>query len=96
VLTQYRRALRERQCRHTKRARSLPSRRVGLVAPGGEPLFGALVNAVLGVLHYATFLQACFRDLRRSLVHGRYKVAAMAINFLAVPAVTCANLNEAV
>lgn len=59
----------------------------GLGLPRSAPFFEALIYPVLGVVLYATFLQVPFRELRRSFAHGRYMAAALALNFLVVPAV---------
>jgi ACR3 family arsenite transporter len=60
---------------------------LGLALPGPASALEALIYPVLGVLLYATFLQVPFRELRRSFAHGRYMAAALALNFLIVPAV---------
>ncbi len=60
---------------------------LGLALPGLGSSLEALIYPVLGVLLYVTFLQVPFRELRRSFAHGRYMAAALALNFLVVPAV---------
>lgn len=60
---------------------------IGFALPGLALSVELLIYPVLGVLLYATFLQVPFRELRRSFAHGRYMAAALALNFLLVPAV---------
>jgi ACR3 family arsenite transporter len=63
---------------------------IGLVAPGTEHAFEALIYPVLGALLYATFLQVPFTALREAFSDRRFLAAAFALNFLIVPVVAFA------
>jgi len=63
---------------------------IGLAAPGAGPVLEHLINPVLGLLLYVTFLQVPIRDLAGSLRSGRFITAALLINFVAVPLVVAA------
>ncbi len=60
---------------------------IGLVAPGTEHAFEALIYPVLGALLYVTFLQVPFTALREAFSDRRFLAAAFALNFLIVPVV---------
>ena len=50
---------------------------------------GLLLGCVLALPGLGSaFLQVAFRELRRAFAHGRYMAAALALNFLVVPAVS--------
>ncbi|MEU7904559.1 bile acid:sodium symporter [Actinoplanes sp. NPDC049118] len=63
---------------------------VGWAAPSAGPGLEHLINPVLGVLLYVTFLQVPARDLMRSLRDGRFLAAALVVNFVVVPLVVAA------
>ncbi|MEV4418515.1 bile acid:sodium symporter [Patulibacter sp. NPDC049589] len=63
---------------------------IGLVAPGTEHAFEALIYPVLGALLYVTFLQVPFTALRAAFSDRRFLLAAMGLNFLIVPVVAFA------
>jgi arsenite transporter len=63
---------------------------VGLVAPGNDRIFEALIYPVLGTLLYATFLQVPFTALRSAFSDRRFLVAVLGLNFLIVPIVVFA------
>ncbi|WP_307872812.1 bile acid:sodium symporter [Paractinoplanes ovalisporus] len=63
---------------------------VGLAAPGAGPGLEHVINPVLGLLLYVTFLQVPARDLLRSLRDGRFLAAALVVNFVVVPLVVAA------
>ena len=60
---------------------------VGLGRPGVAPTLEGLIDPVLAVLLYVTFLEVPFVRLRRAFRNRRYVGAALATNFLVVPAV---------
>lgn len=60
---------------------------IGLVFPGADSAFEALIYPVLGALLYATFLQVRFVELRRALANRRFIAAVLSLNFVAVPVV---------
>jgi arsenite transporter len=60
---------------------------IGLVAPGAGPSLEHVINPVLGLLLYVTFLQVPAADLVRSLRAGRFLAAALVANFVVVPVV---------
>lgn len=60
---------------------------IGVVFPGADSAFEALIYPVLGVLLYATFLQVRFVELRRALADRRFMAAVLSLNFVAVPVV---------
>jgi arsenite transporter len=51
---------------------------IGLVAPGADGVFEALIYPVLGALLYATFLQVPFIALRAAFRDRRFLAAALA------------------
>lgn len=63
---------------------------IGLVAPGADSAFEALIYPVLGALLYATFLQVPFTALRAAFRDRRFLVATLGLNFLAVPVIVFA------
>jgi ACR3 family arsenite efflux pump ArsB len=63
---------------------------VGLGRPSLTPLFEALINPVLAVLLYVTFLEIPFVELRNAFRNGRFMLAALGMNFLVVPVVVYA------
>ncbi|MGE4426370.1 MAG: arsenic resistance protein [Solirubrobacteraceae bacterium] len=63
---------------------------IGLVAPGTEHAFEALIYPVLGALLYVTFLQVLFTALRAAFPDRRFLRAAMGLNFLVVPVIAFA------
>lgn len=63
---------------------------LGLAAPGAGTVLEHLINPVLGLLLYVTFLQVPIRDLAGSLRSGRFITAVVLINFVAVPLVVAA------
>jgi arsenite transporter len=63
---------------------------IGLVAPGADDAFEALIYPVLGALLYATFLQVPFTALRAAFGDRRFLLAALALNFVVVPPVVFA------
>lgn len=63
---------------------------VGLIAPGTEGVFEALIYPVLGTLLYATFMQVPFTALRSAFSDRRFLLAVMGLNFLIVPIVVFA------
>ncbi|MFW6691891.1 arsenic resistance protein [Streptomyces sp. MAR4 CNX-425] len=63
---------------------------VGLAAPGAGPGLEHAINPVLAALLYVTFLQVPAARLLRSLRAGRFLAAALAVNFVVVPAVVAA------
>lgn len=60
---------------------------VGLGRPATAEAFESLIEPVLVVLLYATFLEVPFVRLRQAFTNGRFMAAALATNFLVVPAV---------
>ncbi|WP_254538415.1 arsenic resistance protein [Halomarina litorea] len=60
---------------------------IGLVLPGTASLLERLINPVLVVLLYATFLEVPFNRLRRSFTNKRFITGALGMNFLVVPVV---------
>jgi ACR3 family arsenite efflux pump ArsB len=60
---------------------------IGLVLPGAASLLEQLINPVLAVLLYATFLEVPFIKLRQSFTNKRFIVGALGTNFLVVPIV---------
>ncbi|MFD1514430.1 arsenic resistance protein [Halomarina rubra] len=60
---------------------------IGLVLPGTASVFERLINPVLAVLLYATFLEVPFTELRRSFTNRRFIAGALGMNFLVVPVV---------
>ncbi|PSQ17148.1 arsenic resistance protein [Halobacteriales archaeon QS_8_69_26] len=59
----------------------------GLELPGAGPVLEVLINPVLAVLLYVTFLEVPFVRIRRAFRNGRFMLAALGVNFLVVPAV---------
>jgi ACR3 family arsenite efflux pump ArsB len=59
----------------------------GLAAPGAGPSLEHVINPVLGLLLYVTFLQVPAAELVRSLRAGRFLAAALVVNFVVVPLV---------
>ncbi|MBU2667873.1 bile acid:sodium symporter [Actinoplanes bogorensis] len=62
----------------------------GRLAPGAGPGLEHVINPVLGVLLYVTFLQVPAHDLLRSLRAGRFLAAVLVVNFVVVPLVVAA------
>ncbi|WP_193570596.1 arsenic resistance protein [Halorubellus sp. JP-L1] len=60
---------------------------VGVGRPGSAPFVERLVDPVLAVLLYVTFLEIPFVRLRRAFRNGRFVAAALGMNFLVVPVV---------
>jgi ACR3 family arsenite transporter len=60
---------------------------VGLSQPGLSAVLEQLINPVLAVLLYGTFLEIPFVKLRRAFTNGRFMAAALGMNFLVVPVV---------
>lgn len=60
---------------------------VGVSRPDAAPFFGGLITPVLAVLLYATFLEVPFVRFRRAFTDVRFMVAALGMNFVAVPVV---------
>jgi len=58
---------------------------VGVVLPGSATFVEPLIEPVLVVLLYATFLEIPFVRLRRAFTNGRFIAAALGMNFLVVP-----------
>jgi ACR3 family arsenite efflux pump ArsB len=58
-----------------------------LARPGLAPAFDALIEPVLVVLLYVTFLEVPFVRIREAFVDRRFVAAALGLNFLVVPAV---------
>ena len=63
---------------------------IGLVAPGADGAFEALIYPVLGALLYATFLQVPFTALRAAFGDRRFLLAALGLNFVVVPPIVFA------
>ncbi|WP_224332391.1 arsenic resistance protein [Haloprofundus halobius] len=59
----------------------------GLGKPSVSSLFEPLINPVLAVLLYVTFLEIPFTRLRHAFTNGRFMAAALGMNFLVVPVV---------
>ncbi|MEF8786445.1 MAG: bile acid:sodium symporter [Haloarculaceae archaeon] len=55
--------------------------------PWTAPFFEAIINPVLAVLLYVTFLEIPFVRLRRAFTNGRFMAGALGMNFLVVPVV---------
>ncbi|RBI59732.1 arsenic resistance protein [halophilic archaeon] len=60
---------------------------VGLGQPSAGSLLELLINPVLAVLLYVTFLEIPFVRIRRAFRNGRFMLAALGMNFLVVPVV---------
>ena len=60
---------------------------VGIGRPNSAGFFERLVDPVLAVLLYVTFLEIPFVRLRRAFRNGRFVAAALGMNFLVVPVV---------
>lgn len=60
---------------------------VGSSRPGSAAFFERLIDPVLAVLLYVTFLEIPFVRLRRAFTNGRFMAAALGMNFLVVPVV---------
>lgn len=60
---------------------------VGVGSPNSAMLVEPLINPVLAVLLYVTFLEIPFVRLRRAFTNGRFMAAALGMNFLVVPVV---------
>jgi ACR3 family arsenite transporter len=63
---------------------------VGIVAPGADDAFEALIYPSLGALLYATFLQVPFTALRAAFADRRFLLAALGLNFVVVPPIALA------
>ena len=60
---------------------------VGLGQPGSSSVLEPLINPVLAVLLYVTFLEIPFVRIRRAFRNGRFMLAALGVNFILVPIV---------
>lgn len=60
---------------------------VGIGRPDSATVIESLINPVLAVLLYVTFLEIPFVRLRRAFTNGRFMAAALGMNFLIVPIV---------
>lgn len=60
---------------------------VGLGQPSASSILEPLINPVLAVLLYVTFLEIPFVRIRRAFRNGRFMLAALGMNFLIVPVV---------
>jgi ACR3 family arsenite transporter len=60
---------------------------IGVVAPGADTVFEALIYPTLGALLYVTFLQVPFSELRVAFSDRRFLGAALVVNFVIVPPV---------
>jgi len=60
---------------------------IGLSRPGADAAVEALIEPVLAVLLYVTFLEVPFVRLRRGFADRRFMTAALGLNFLVVPVV---------
>ncbi|WP_324758343.1 arsenic resistance protein [Haloarcula sp. GH36] len=58
---------------------------VGSVAPETSRVLEPLINPVLAVLLYVTFLEVPFVRIRRAFRNGRFMGAALGMNFVVVP-----------
>lgn len=58
---------------------------IGLGRPRLASVFEQLINPVLAVLLYVTFLEIPFVRIRRAFRNGRFMAAALGMNFLVVP-----------
>ena len=63
---------------------------VSFAQPGLSSPLEQLINPVLAVLLYVTFLEIPFVKLRRAFTNGRFMLAALGMNFLVVPVVVFA------
>ncbi|MFC7078028.1 arsenic resistance protein [Haloarcula halophila] len=60
---------------------------IGLGIPGASAVLEPLINPVLAVLLYVTFLEIPFIRIRRAFRNGRFMGAALGMNFVVVPVV---------
>ncbi|SFS53202.1 arsenic resistance protein [Halostagnicola kamekurae] len=60
---------------------------IGLTRPDTASALERLINPVLAVLLYVTFLEIPLVELRNSLTNRRFMAGALAVNFLVVPVV---------
>ena len=60
---------------------------VGLGLPSASSVLEPLINPVLAVLLYVTFLEIPFIRIRRAFRNGRFMLAALGMNFIVVPVV---------
>jgi len=60
---------------------------LGLGVPGVSSVLEPLINPVLAVLLYVTFLEIPFVRIRRAFRNGRFMGAALGMNFVVVPVV---------
>jgi ACR3 family arsenite efflux pump ArsB len=60
---------------------------IGLGLPRASTVLEPLINPVLAVLLYATFLEIPFVRIRRAFRNGRFMAAALGMNFIVVPVV---------
>jgi len=60
---------------------------VGLGQPSTSSVLEPLINPVLAVLLYVTFLEIPFVRIRRAFRNGRFMAAALGMNFVVVPVV---------
>ncbi|EMA37635.1 arsenic resistance protein [Halococcus hamelinensis] len=54
---------------------------------GSSSVLERLINPVLAVLLYVTFLEVPFVELRRAFANGRFMLTALGMNFLIVPVI---------
>jgi ACR3 family arsenite transporter len=59
----------------------------GLSLPNASTALETLINPVLAVLLYVTFLEIPFVRIRRAFRNGRFMAAALGTNFVVVPVV---------
>ncbi|QLG51065.1 arsenic resistance protein [Natrinema halophilum] len=59
----------------------------GLGRPSASTILETLINPVLAVLLYVTFLEIPFVRIRRAFRNGRFILAALGMNFVVVPVV---------
>jgi arsenite transporter len=60
---------------------------VGFGLPDFVPILEQLIDPVLAVLLYVTFLEIPFARIRRSFTNGRFMATTLGMNFLVVPVV---------
>lgn len=60
---------------------------ISLGAPSASSILEPLINPVLAVLLYVTFLEIPFVRIRRAFRNGRFMGAALGMNFIVVPVV---------
>lgn len=60
---------------------------VGVGRPGSATFIEQLIDSVLAILLYVTFLEIPFVRLRHAFTNGRFMAASLGMNFLVVPVV---------